>query len=177
MKKLNWIIVLALLILFAGCSGSSKYERQLNKILDWEANNGCFTDEQFDKVFKTIEGDPKTLEYDFSDVIYLKVIETNDGNVRAYILESHGFGGNPSLGFDTRTLIQYRIGNNIYTYRMPDTYSVLEKIAKVDNDQYLFIAFYGSIAQGEHNNHQARVYRLDESGIYQKTSSQNHLPY
>lgn len=169
MKKLNWIIVLALLILFAGCSGSSKYERQLNKILDWEANNGCFTDEQFDKVFKTIEGDPKTLEYDFSDVIYLKVIETNDGNVRAYILESHGFGGNPSLGFDTRTLIQYRIGNNIYTYRMPDTYSVLEKIAKVDNDQYLFIAFYGSIAQGEHNNHQARVYRLDESGIYQKS--------
>lgn len=162
------LITLASFMLFAGCSNSPKYERQLNKILDWEANNGCFTDEQFDKVFETIESDPKTLEYDFSDVNYMDIVETNDGDVRAYILESHGFGGNPSLGFNTRILIQYRIGNNIYTYRMPDTYSVIEKIAKVDDNQYLFIAFYGRMAQGEHNNHQARVYQFDESGVYQK---------
>lgn len=165
----DMLIILLSLILFAGCSGSPKYENKINRILDREASKGCFTEKQFDKVFEIIESDSQTLKYNFSDVDYLNVVDANDGNVRAYILESHGFGGNPSQGFDTRTLIQYRIGNDVYTYRMTDTYSVIEKVAKLDDDQYLFIAFYGSIAQGEHNHHQARVYQLDKSGVHQLT--------
>ena len=177
------------LLVFVGCTINPKYENQINKILDWEANNGCFTDEQFDEVFRIMEREPRTFDYDFlyhnipdedarCRVDYMRFVESSDKVVRAYILESHGFGGNPSLGFDTRTLIQYRIGKTVYTYRMPDNYSIIEKIAKVDDGQYLFIAFYGCIAQGEHNNHQARVYRLDESGVYQKNRAfekNNHL--
>ena len=54
------------LLVFVGCTINPKYENQINKILDWEANNGCFTDEQFDAVFKIIENNPKTFSYDFS---------------------------------------------------------------------------------------------------------------
>ena len=189
MKSLNWLIVLALLMLFAGCSGSPNYEKQFSKILDYEACHGCFTDEQFDKVFVIIESDSRTFEYDFMcqntldeytqcNVGHMRFVESSDKMVRAYILESQGFQGNPSHGFDTRTLVQYRVGDNIYTYRMPDTYSVIEQIVKLDDNQYLFLAYYGSMAQGEHNNHQARVYRLDESGIYQNHRAfekNNHL--
>lgn len=185
----NILIIFFTLIFFTNCSVSTKYEEQINKILDYDKSHGEFSDEQFDKVFEIIEKNPQTFEYDFSvsdksygfyssKVKYMNFVESNDQQVRAYILERHGFGGNPSLGSDTRTLIQYRIGNNIYTYHMPDTYSVIEKIAKVDDDQYLFIAFYGSIAQGDHNNHQARVYQFDESGVYQKCRAfekNNHL--
>lgn len=165
----SMLIIQVSLLLLTGCSGSHKYEKQINKILDWEANNGYFSENLFDEVFEIIASDSNTLKYNFSDVNYMNVVDADDGNVRAYILESHGFGGNPSLGFDTRTLIQYRIGNDVYTYHMTDTYSVIEKVAKLDDNQYLFIAFYGSIAQGEHNHHQARVYRLDKSGVHQLT--------
>ena len=183
------LIILASLMLFAGCSGSPNYEKQFSKILDDEACHGCFTDEQFEKIFEIIESDSRTFEYDFMckntldeytqcNVSYMRFVESSDKMVRAYILESQGFQGNPSHGFDTRTLVQFRVGDNIYTYRMPDTYSVIERIVKLDDNQYLFLAYYGNMAQGQHNNHQARVYQLYESGIYQNHRAfekNNHL--
>ncbi len=193
MKKI--FKLLSIIVLCLGCSNSSKYEKQFSKILDYEASNGCFTDEQFDKIFKIIENDTHTFKYDFSyqggsdeeiPLIgfsqskgdHMRCVNSDDNAVRAYIVERYGFSGNPSVGFDTRTLIQYRVGDNVYTYRMPDTYSVIERISELADNQYIFIAFYGSIAQGEHNNHQARVYRLDESGVHQLPrvfEKNNHL--
>lgn len=178
----NILIIFLTLIFFTNCSVSTKYEEQINKILDGDKSYGEFSDEQFDKVFEIIEKNPQTFEYNFSipdessgftffsphgsKVSYMNFVESNDQQVRAYILERHGFGGNPSWGFETSTLIQYQIGGKIYTYRMTDTNSIIEEIAKLTDNKYIFIAFYGHIAQGEHNHNQARIYKFDENGVH-----------
>ncbi len=72
------ILVIALALL-SSCSGNN-YESQINKILDWEKNNGQFSDTQFEMVFELIGNNPSTLGYDFSDANYLKVV-TSDDNI------------------------------------------------------------------------------------------------
>lgn len=162
------IIFFISLLLCVGCSSGSNYEKQFSKILDYEACKGCFTDEQFDEVFGIIEGDSRTFEHDFSYVDHMRIIESNDGNVRAYIMENQGFGGNPTWGFYTAALIQYRIGDSVYTYRMPDANSVIEKILRLSDKQYLFISYNGTISyRGQYDYNRAVVYHLDESGAYQ----------
>lgn len=181
-NKTNKLIVFFLLLFLTSCSSSVRYEAQIRKILDYKASRGCFTDKQFNKVFEIIENNPQTFKVDFSDsnesdamlfigphksrIDNMRFVESDDKQVRAYILERYGFQGNPSFGLDTYTLLQYQIGDNIYTFRMPDTYSSIEKIAKLSDNKYLIIAFYGCIAQGEHNYHQARVYMIDERGVH-----------
>lgn len=185
-RGIKILIIFLLPLLLLNCSFSTKYEKQMNEILDWEKSNGVFSDEQFDKVFEIIEKNPQTFEYDFSipddsfiesffqphksKVSYMNFVESNDQQVRAYILERHGFSGNPSLGFETSALIQYKIGGEIFTYRLTDTYSIIEEIANLSDNKYLLITYYGNIAQGDHNYNQARVYKLDENGIHLLTN-------
>ena len=180
-NEVNILIIFFTIVFFTNCSVSTKYEEQISNILDYDKSYGEFSDEQFDKVFEIIERNPQTFEYDFSvpdksygfyssKVPYMNLVESNDQQVRAYILERHGFGGNPSLGLETSTLLQYRIDKKVYTYRMTDTYSVIERIAKLTDNKYLFIAFYGHITNGDHNHNQARVYKLDENGAHLLTN-------
>lgn len=186
-NRVNLIFLFFIPILFTNCSVSTKYEEQINEILDWEKSNGEFSDEQFDKVFKIIEKNPQTFEYDFSisddsstdtpffspqesKASYMKCVVSDDQQVRAYILERHGFGGNLSWGFETSTLVQYQIDGEIYTCRLTNSYSIIEEIAKLSDNKYIFIAFSGVVTQGEQNHNCAEVYELDKNGIHLLTN-------
>lgn len=159
-------IIIALSIL-AGCSAKINFEEKVNEILDWESCNGEFKDEQFNEVFQLIEENPSLLEYDISDVDYMRVITSDDGNVRAYVLEKCGFGGNPSDGFSTKTLIQYKVDDLVKTYRLEENYFIIDKIYSLDDSNYLILDSWGILAQGSQNYKRARVFRIDSDGIKQ----------
>ena len=74
-RKFTLTIVYTLSIL-TGCSRQARDIDKINTLLDWENTiDGVYSDEQFEKVFKLIEDNPKTLDYDFSeaeiDFIYI----------------------------------------------------------------------------------------------------------
>ncbi|MGM9762884.1 MAG: hypothetical protein ACI3ZQ_02545 [Candidatus Cryptobacteroides sp.] len=168
-RKFTLTIVYTLSIL-TGCSRQARDIDKINTLLNRENTiDGVYSDEQFEKVFKLIEDNPKTLDYDFSEADNIEVTTSDDGNIRAYILERYGFGGNPSLGFETATLIQYRICGQIHTARFPETNCIITDMTHLSGDKYLFITFRGSVAQGEHNHNNARVYTIDAGGLTQNT--------
>ena len=66
-RKFTLTIVYTLSIL-TGCSRQARDIDKINTLLDWENTiDGVYSDEQFEKVFKLIEDNPKTLDYDFSE--------------------------------------------------------------------------------------------------------------
>ena len=156
-----------MLALLSSCSDKINFETKVNEILDWESCNGEFNEEQFDKVFQLIEENPSSLDYDLLGIAYMKVITSDDGNVRAYVLEKSGFGGNPSNGFSTATLMQYKVDGSVNTFRLEEDYSIIDRIHKLDDYNYLVLDSWGIIAQGCHNDSRARVFRIDNEGINQ----------
>lgn len=168
LKIINkFLIILTVLALLSSCSDKINFETKINEILDWESCNGEFKEEQFDKVFQLIEENPSSLDYDLSGIAYMKVITSDDGNVRAYVLEKSGFGGNPSNGFSTATLMQYKVDGSVNTFRLEEDYSIIDKIHKLDDYNYLVLDSWGIIAQGCHNDSRARVFRINSLGINQ----------
>ena len=147
-KLLSTFCLLALMLI--GCSKNLSYEDKISSILVYEEGMGEYTDEQFEKVFNLIESNPETFDYDFSELNIIKVVTSDDNNIKAYVLDRCGFGGNPNHDFDTSILIQYRSNNEIHSYRIPEDYRIITQIAHLDSLNYLIISFSGIIAQGEH---------------------------
>lgn len=160
-------------VIFISCSKNFSYEDQISNILVYEEGMGEYTNEQFEKVFKLIEVNPNTIDYEFPEINGLKIVTSDDENIRAYIVERCGFGGNTSNAFDTRTLIQYRIDNEIQTIRLPEDHSIIDKIFRISDEYYLFIDNCGVIFSGLQNHHRARVFRIDDGGFIQVPSSFN----
>lgn len=153
---ISWLILV-------GYSKRPNYGAQISKILEYKEGQHEFTDEQFEKVFILIEDNPETLDYDFSDELPMDVVTSDDGKVRAYIIERQNYGGNPSAGFETRTLIQYKVDNDINTTRLDEEFPIVKSITNLSGNYYLIIDWWGFIAQGEHNHNRARVYKIDKS--------------
>lgn len=160
-------------LIFMGCSKNLSYEDQISNILVYEEGVGEYTNEQFEKAFKLIEENPNTIDYKFPEMNSLKIVTSDDENIRAYIVERCGFGGNTSNAFDTRTLIQYRIGEEIYSTRLHEDYASMDKITKISDDHYLFIDSWGVILSGSQNHDRARVFRIDDGGLIQVPSAFN----
>lgn len=148
--------------MFISCSRNHSYEDQISRILVYDDEVGEYTDGQIEKVFKLIEDNPETLDYDFSEELPMIVVTSDDGKVRAYVIEKYDFGGNPSAGFETSTLIQYKVGNEIYTTHLDEEFPIVKSIAHLSDNFYLIIDWWGFIAQGEHNHNRARVFKIDE---------------
>lgn len=146
-----------------GCSKNLSYEAQISNILVYEDGKSEYSNEQCDKAFKLIEDNPETLDYDFSDEVPMAVITSDDGKVRAYVIEKQNFGGYPSVGVETSTLIQYKAGNDIYTTRLDEDFPIVKSIAHLSDNLYLVIDRWGFIAECEHNHNRARVFEIDES--------------
>ncbi len=170
-KLLSVICISSLLLI--GCSKNLSYEDQISNILVYEEGKGEYTNEQFEKVFKLIEDNAETFDYDFSELDDIKVVTSDDENIRAYIVERRGFGGNTSNAFDTRTLIQYRINNKIKTIRLLEDYPIMDKIFRISDKYYLFIDSWGVILSGSQNHNRARVFRIDDGGLIQVPLSFN----
>lgn len=173
-KILLFVFIIGLLA--PGCSNKEHFTRQINSVLE-NKDRGMYTDEQFDAVFRIIENNPQTFEYyssteeespkKFEDefVMDMNVVESDDKKVLAYILERSGFSGNPAFGYDTSTLLQYCIDGKIYTFRIPEDNSKIEEISSLSDGKYLFITFSGNVHNGEHFYNNARMYKLDSSGV------------
>ena len=159
-KLLSTFCLLALMLI--GCSKNLSYEDKISRILVYEEGMGEYTDEQFEKVFNLIESNPETFDYDFSELNIIKVVTSDDNNIKAYVLDRCGFGGNPNHDFDTSILIQYRSNNEIHSYRIPEDYRIITEIAHLDSLNYLIISFSGIIARGEHYNSEASVYKFTD---------------
>lgn len=161
-KLLRGVCISCLILI--GCSKNLSYEDHISNILVYEDGMGEYTNEQFEKVFKLIEENPNTIDYEFPEINGLKIVTSDDENIRAYVVERCGFGGNPVHGFDTSILIQYRSNNEIHYYRIPEDGTIITEIAHLDSLNYLIISFSGIIAQGEHYNSEASVYQFTDEG-------------
>lgn len=170
-KLLSVIYVCCLMLI--GCSKNLSYEDQISNILVYEEGKGEYTNEQFEKVFKLIEENPNTIDYEFPEINNLKIVTSDDENIRAYVVERCGFGGNTSNAFDTRTLIQYRMNNEIKTIRLLEDYPIMDKIFRISDEYYLFIDSWGVILSGSQNHNRARVFRIDDGGFIQVPSAFN----
>lgn len=83
--KLSYLLYILGLILL-GCSKKLSFEDQISNILVYEEGLGEYTDEQFEKVFKLIEDNPETLDYDFSDELPMDVVTSDDGKVKRKVV-------------------------------------------------------------------------------------------
>lgn len=164
-KLLSSLFLIGIIIM--SCSRSPGYEDQISNILVYEEGMGEYTNEQFEKVFNLIEENPNTFDYEFPKINGLKIVTSDDEHIRAYVVERCGFGGNTSNAFDTRTLLQYRLGEEVHTARLHEDYAIMDRITKLSDNHYLFIDSWGVILSGSQNHNRARVFRIDSGGPIQ----------
>ncbi len=174
MKADNYIIIVWLFItsFLISCEGNKNlqeqsYVQELNKILEWPPEDGFYSDEVMQSVFDYIRNNPQSLEYEFKDEPQcMRIATSDDGMVRAYSLERSGFGGNPSLGFDCKTMIQYRSGDDVFCKVFDDFNGYITSISQIDsNKYYLLETFQGCIAQGTFETYNFYVYKVENNKL------------
>lgn len=69
----------------------------------------------------------------------MDVVTSDDGKVRAYIIGKQNYEGNTSAGFETRTLIQYKVDYDIHTTRLDEVFPIVKSIANLSDNYYLII--------------------------------------
>ena len=160
--KLLSVICISNLLLI-GCSKNLSYEDQISNILVYEEGMGEYTDEQFEKVFNLIEGNPETFDIDFEGINRFNSVLSDDKKVKAYcfdINDSHyGYGA------ECRVILQNNVFGKINTLLLPDTITAIENIYSLSNNRYLFIGASGSIHQGVYMYKQANVYEFGKQCV------------
>lgn len=163
--KLGWLFISLLLI---SCGKQEQtFVQELNKLLDWP-EDGVYSDKVMQSVFDYIMNDSQSLEYEYKDEPhYMRIATSDDGRVRAYNLERSGFEGNPSLGFDCKTMIQYKSGKDVFCKVFDNFNGYIKSISHIDsNKYYLLETFQGCIAQGTMVNFTFYVYKVDNNKLY-----------
>ena len=168
----NICIWLFVTLSFISCGQNNNQREQtfvqeLNKMLAWP-EAGVYSDEVMDSVFDFIIRNPQSLEYEFKeDIPYVKIVTSGDGNMRAYSLERNGFGGNPSLGFSCRTLLQYRSRESVFCQEAKDFNGFITHIHHIDSNKfYLLKDWQGCISQGVHEHNTLYVYEIDNNTLH-----------
>lgn len=160
--KLLSVICISNLLLI-GCSKNLSYEDQISNILVYEEGMGEYTDEQFEKVFNLIEGNPETFDIDFEGINRFNSVLSDDKKVKAYcfdINDSHyGYGA------ECRVILQNNVFGKINTLLLPDTITAIENIYSLSNNRYLFIGASGCIHQGVYMYKQANVYEFGKQYV------------
>ena len=176
--KIVWLFIVWLLV---ACGSKNNQQEQsfthelqeqsfiqeLNKMLDWP-EGGTYSDEVMHSVFDFIKKKPQSLEYKFEEELpHIRIATSDDGNVRAYSLERHGFEGNPSWGFECKTLLQYRSGETVFCYEIEDFNGYITQIRHVDSNKfYLLVDFQGGISQGTHEFYSLSVYKVENHKLH-----------
>lgn len=141
------------------------FVQEVNKMLDWP-EDGEYSDEVMQSVFDYIKNNPQSLEYKLEEELtHIRISTSDDGNVRAYNLEKSGFGGNPSLGFDCRTMFQFRCGETVLYNEFDNFDGYITRIHHIDTNYYLLETFQGTIAQGIHETYNLYVYKIDNNTL------------
>ena len=173
MKAQNYIkfFWLFIVLFLASCRPNINRQEQsfiqeLNDMLDWP-EGGTYSDEVMQSVFDFIKANPQSLEYVFEEEFpHIRIAISNDGNVRAYSLERYGFVGNPSLGFECKTMLQYRSGETVFCDEVEDFNGYISQILHVDSNKfYLLEDYQGSIHQGTYENFTFYVYKIENNKL------------
>lgn len=143
------------------------FVQEVNKMLEWP-QNGFYSDEDMQSVFEHIRNNPQSLKYEFIDEPQrMRIATSDDGRIRAYNLERSGFEGNPSLGFDCKTMIQYRYGEEVFCKVIDSLDGYITSISQIDsNKYYLLETFQGCIAQGIFETYTLYVYKVEDKLIH-----------
>lgn len=174
MKARDYIkfVLLFILLTLASCGRNMNRQEQsciqkLNKILEWP-ECGYYSDEVMRSVFDIIKNNPHSLEYEFEEELpHIRIVTSDDGNVRAYSLERYGFEGNPSLGFECKTMLQYRSGKTVFCDEVEDFNGYISQILHVDSNKfYLLEDYQGSIHQGTYENFTFYVYKIENNKLH-----------
>lgn len=172
MKTLKYIkplwLFIALFLISCGQNRNRQehsFVQNVNKMLDWP-EDGEYSDEVMQSVFDYIRKNPQSLEYELKeDPPYMRIVTSNDGHVRAYNLERNGFGGNPSLGFNCKTMVQFRSGEDVFCEEFDNFNGFVARIHHIDSNYYLLETFQGNIAQGTHETYNLYVYKIDNNKL------------
>ena len=163
--KLIWIVLTLLLV---SCGQQERiFVREVNQMLDWP-ENGFYSDELMQSVFDYLKNNPQSLEYELIDAPQrMRIATSDDGRIRAYNLEKSGFEGNPSLGFDCKTMLQYRYGEKVFCNVIGSFDGYVTSISQIDsNEYYLLETFQGCIAQGIFETYTLYVYKVEDKSIH-----------
>lgn len=159
-----WLIIT---LLFISCGRQEQsFVQEVNNMLEWP-EDGFYSDEVMQNVFDYIRKNPQSLEYEFKDDPQcMRITTSDDSRVRAYCLERNGFGGDPSLGFDCKTIIQYKSGEKVSCEVFDDFDGYITRISHIDsNKYYLLETFQGRIAQGTHETYNLYVYKVEHNQL------------
>ena len=167
-KFIQPIWLFFILVLFFSCGQQERsFVQEVSKMLDWP-ENGFYSDEIIQSVFDCIRQNPQSLEYELKDgPHHMRIATSDDGMVRAYGLERSGFEGNPSLGFDCKTMIQYRSGEDVFCEVVDGFDGYITSISLIDsNNYYLLESFQGCVAQGIFETYNLYVYKVENKKLY-----------
>lgn len=142
------------------------FAQELNARLD-RSDYGTYSDEVMQSVFDYIKDNPQSLDYEFEDEpSCMRIATSDDGNIRAYNLEKSGFGGNPSLGFDCKTMVQFRSGEIVFCKEFDNLDGYITRIRHIDSKKYYLLeTFQGNIAQGIHETFNLYVYKVENNKL------------
>lgn len=132
----------------------TQFINEVNRLT--QLHNGYIPDEAIDKLFLTIKENPQTINFELNESdpeTKAMVIATSpDGSMRAYSVELSGFYGNPSLGFTSRTLLQYRDKDSIRCTELDGSVGYIAKIVRLDTltRRYILLDYEQATGQGDH---------------------------
>jgi len=172
MKTLKYIkplwLFIALFLISCGQNRNRQehsFVQNVNKMLDWP-EDGEYSDEVMQSVFDYIRKNPQSLDYEFEDEpSRMRIATSGDSLVRAYSLERSGFEGNPSLGYDCKTILQFRSGEDVFCEEFDNFNGFVARIHHIDSNYYLLETFQGNIAQGTHETYNLYVYKIDNNKL------------
>lgn len=166
--KFVWLLVTLSLISCGRNLQEQSFVQEVNKMLDG-AEYGTYSDEVMQSIFDYIKNNPQSFEYEFEEELsHIRIATSDDGNVRAYNLERSGFEGNPSWGFECKTLLQYRSGEDVFCEVFDNLDGYVTRICHIDSSKYYLLeTFQGHISQGIHESYKLYVYKVDNNKLHE----------
>jgi len=165
-----WLLITMFLI---SCGQQERsFVQKVNEML-FRPDNGFYSDEVMQTVFDCIRNNPQSLEYVFEEEPpCMRIATSDDGRIRAYNLERNGFQGNPSLGFDCTTMIQYQSGEDVFCIVIDSFDGYVSSISHIDSNKYYLIeTFQGRIAQGTYETYNIYVYKVENKELHKVKGS------
>lgn len=143
MKNHRKIVYLLLCMAFLGnsCRSGQQSETQFvdkaQQLLTLN-DEGIIPDTAIDQFFDLIRENPQSLDSQLTDrnhnIESMEIATSPDGNMRTYSIELYGFGGMPSYGFETRTLLQYRANDSVVCLELDSIQGYVSQIIEQSYD-------------------------------------------
>lgn len=148
MKNHRKIVYLLLCMAFLGnsCRSGQQSETQFvdkaQQLLTLN-DEGIIPDTAIDQFFDWIRENPQSLDSQLTNsnhkIESMEIATSPDGNMRTYSIELYGFGGIPSYGFETRTLLQYRANDSIVCLELDSIQGYVYQIIRIEPSKSLYM--------------------------------------